>query len=83
MKRLNMDTLGISETIWIGNGRIKVGEGYEMIFAREDRHEHGMELLMHTKMSNKISAVISKSGGDCTHRSVLEIELEIGLIIFL
>lgn len=42
MKRLNINILGISETIRTGNGR--VDENYEIIYAGEDRHGHEVGL---------------------------------------
>lgn len=50
---------------------IKVDEDYTMTYTTEEIHKHGVGLLIHTKMSNKIHAVISKSG------RVLFVRLEI------
>ena len=60
-RRLQIDMLGVSETRWTGNGRYRVDENYEMIFAGKDTHEQGVGILIHTRISDKISAIIPKS----------------------
>ena len=55
MERYRLDLLGLSEMRWTGAGRIKMGNGYTMIYAGEEgEHQRGVAIMMsqNTEMPN-------------------------------
>ena len=47
MERYRLDLLGLSEIRWTGAGRIKMGNGYTMIYAGEEsEHQRGVAIMM-------------------------------------
>lgn len=60
IKRLHIDILRVSETRSSGNGRLRTDKNYEIIYAEKDGHEHGVGIIIHTRLSEKVSAIILK-----------------------
>ena len=47
MERYRLDLMGLSEIRWIGAGRIKMRNGYTMIYAgEENEHQRGLAIMM-------------------------------------
>ena len=58
MQRRNIKILCIQETKWKGNSARKIGEGYKVYYAGENRRRNGIGIILHPELQESVTEVI-------------------------